>query len=284
MLVEVHLSSVKSWGIHHYIFTGWGWSCCKVLPSSHWSSAHVHSRGYGTCFHLHKALGKVLSTIDWPVHERPVPSHIDHFVFSWRQCYSEFSCSSGISDLLKGSKIDQQRERERDKNKADHKVQANESVMGSMKNFWANIFVNFLYFSFVDTKFYSATSTSILLHFGFYKLGVWVSECTAFRDKHLHAHKKYTMKHTEDKANTERNYTIPLIPEMLIKRNIPPPSCFSTASAWTIVWLPHRKRSSPYRLSIHFLVDSWTGFLLFNVYVYRWFIFFHVFEFIQFTG
>lgn len=99
-LVEVHLSSVKSWGIHHYIFTGWGWSCCKVLPSSHWSSAHVHSRGYGTCFHLHKALGKVLSTIDWPVHERPVPSHIDHFVFSWRQCYSEFSYSSGIPDLL----------------------------------------------------------------------------------------------------------------------------------------------------------------------------------------
>lgn len=28
---------------------------------------------------MHKALGKVLSTIDWPVHERPVPSHIDHF-------------------------------------------------------------------------------------------------------------------------------------------------------------------------------------------------------------
>lgn len=80
-LVEVHLSSVRSWGIHHYIFTGWGWSCSKVLPSSHWSSAHVHSWGYRTCFHLHKALGKVLSNIDWPVHERPVPSHIDHFVF-----------------------------------------------------------------------------------------------------------------------------------------------------------------------------------------------------------
>lgn len=107
-LVEVHLSSVKSWGIHHYIFTGWGWACCKVLPSSHWSSAHVHSRGYGTCFHLHKALGKVLSTIDWPVHERPVPSHIDHFVFSRRQCYTEFSCSSGISDLP-----EEERERER---------------------------------------------------------------------------------------------------------------------------------------------------------------------------
>lgn len=94
--VEVHLSSVKSWGIHHYIFTGWGWSCSKVLPSSHWSSAHVHSWGYRTCFHLHKALGKVLSNIDWPVHERPVPSHIDHFVFF---CFFFFFPRAGATQL-----------------------------------------------------------------------------------------------------------------------------------------------------------------------------------------
>lgn len=50
----------------------------------HWSIAHVPSPGCRTCFYLHKALGKVLSCIDWPVQGSLMCSCIDHPVCSWK--------------------------------------------------------------------------------------------------------------------------------------------------------------------------------------------------------
>lgn len=51
---------------------------------SNWSIAHVPFPDCRTCFYLHKALGKVLSCIDWPVQGSLMCSCIDHFVFSWK--------------------------------------------------------------------------------------------------------------------------------------------------------------------------------------------------------
>ena len=54
-----------------------------------------------------------------------MPSHIDHFVFSRRQCYSEFSSCSGISDLpeevRERERRDREREREREREKRETK-------------------------------------------------------------------------------------------------------------------------------------------------------------------
>lgn len=70
---------------------------------------------------MHKALGKVLSTIDWPVHERPVPLRIDHFVFYFFIFF--FIPETVLRRVQPELRMERRRERRRDKRREGVRVE-----------------------------------------------------------------------------------------------------------------------------------------------------------------